>query len=71
MNIINSSIYRIKAKFKPRKPTFRPELEEQGIELLEYMLHRQGHVTVAAGQVKIILLVGNQITLYGATDVFV
>ena len=33
MNIINSSIYRIKAKYKPRKPTFRPELNEQGIEL--------------------------------------
>ena len=46
-------------------------VEEQGIELLEYMLHRQGHVTVAAGQVKIILLVGNQITLDGAADVFV
>lgn len=33
MNFINSSIYRIKAKYKPRKPTFRPELNEQGIEL--------------------------------------
>lgn len=33
MNFINSSIYRIKAKYKPRKPTFRPELDEQGIEL--------------------------------------
>ena len=33
MNIINSSIYRIKAKYKPRKPTYRPELNEQGIEL--------------------------------------
>lgn len=33
MNFINSSIYRIKAKYKPRKPTYRPELEEQGIEL--------------------------------------
>lgn len=33
MNIFNRSIYRIKCKFKPRKPTFRPELEEQGIEL--------------------------------------
>ena len=33
MNFINSSIYRIKAKYKPRKPTYRPELNEQGIEL--------------------------------------
>ena len=33
MNIFNSSIYRIKAKYKPRKPTYRPELKEQGIEL--------------------------------------
>ena len=33
MNFINSSIYRIKAKYKPRKPTVRPELKEQGIEL--------------------------------------
>lgn len=33
MNIFNRSIYRIKCKYKHRKPTFRPELEEQGIEL--------------------------------------
>ena len=33
MNIFNRSIYRIRCKYKPRKPTFRPELEEQGIEL--------------------------------------
>ena len=33
MNIITSSVYRIKAKFKHRTPTVRPELEEQGIEL--------------------------------------
>lgn len=33
MNFFNSSIYRIKAKYKPRKPTVRPELKEQEIEL--------------------------------------
>ena len=33
MDIFTSSFYRIKAKFKHRTPTFRPELEEQGIEL--------------------------------------
>ena len=33
MDIFTSSFYRIKAKFKHRKPTVRPELEEQGIEL--------------------------------------
>ena len=33
MNIFSSSIYRIKAKFKHRTPTVRPELQEQGIEL--------------------------------------
>ena len=33
MNFFTSSIYRIKARFTPRKPTVRPELVEQGIEL--------------------------------------
>ena len=33
MNIFSSSLYRIKAKFKHRTPTVRPELQEQGIEL--------------------------------------
>jgi len=33
MNIVNRSIYRIKCKFKPRKPTFRQELVDQDIEL--------------------------------------
>ena len=33
MNIVTRSIYRIKCRFKPRTPTYRPELVEQGIEL--------------------------------------
>ena len=33
MNYFKSSIYRIKAKYKPRKPTFRQELVDEGIEL--------------------------------------
>ena len=33
MNFFSSSIYRIKAKYKPRKVTVRPELKEQDIEL--------------------------------------
>ena len=33
MDIFTSSFYRIKAKFKHRTPTYRPELNEQGIEL--------------------------------------
>ncbi len=33
MNIVTRSLYRIKCKFKHRTPTYRPELEEQGIEL--------------------------------------
>ena len=33
MNFAMSLIYKIKAKYKHRTPTFRPELEEQGIEL--------------------------------------
>ena len=33
MNFFTSTIYRIKARYTPRKPTYRPELVEQGIEL--------------------------------------
>ena len=33
MNIIDKSIYRIKLRFKPRTPTFRQELVDNGIEL--------------------------------------
>ena len=33
MNIFTSSFYKIKARFKHRTPTVRPELKEQGIEL--------------------------------------
>ena len=33
MNFAKSFIYKVKARYKPRTPTFRPELEEQGIEL--------------------------------------
>ena len=33
MNFALSFVYKVKARFKPRTPTFRPELEEQGIEL--------------------------------------
>ena len=33
MNFAMSLIYKIKARYKHRTPTFRPELEEQGIEL--------------------------------------
>ena len=33
MDFFTSSFYRMKAKFKHRTPTVRPELEEQGIEL--------------------------------------
>ena len=33
MDFFTSFAYKVKARFKPRTPTFRPELEEQGIEL--------------------------------------
>ena len=33
MNFLLSFVYKVKAKYKPRTPTFRPELEEQNIEL--------------------------------------
>ena len=33
MNFALSFVYKVKARFKPRTPTLRPELEEQGIEL--------------------------------------
>ena len=33
MNFALSFVYKVKARFTPRTPTFRPELEEQGIEL--------------------------------------
>ena len=46
-------------------------VEKQGVELLEDMLHRQGHVTVTACQVKVILFIGNQITLDGTADALI
>ena len=46
-------------------------VEKQGVELFENVLHRQGHVTVAASKVEIILLVGNQFALDGSTNTFV
>ena len=33
MNFAKSFVYKVKARYKHRTPTFRPELEEQGIEL--------------------------------------
>ena len=33
MNIINKIVYRVQARLKPRKPTFRQELVDDGVEL--------------------------------------
>ena len=46
-------------------------IEKQGIKLFKNVLHRQGHITVTASKIEIILPVWNQITLDSATDTLI
>jgi hypothetical protein len=46
-------------------------VEKQGVELLEDMLNRQGHITVASRQIEVVLRIGIQLALDGAADVLI